>query len=198
LPPLHAVISATAPLSKDLAHEVETRWQTQVHEIYGCTEAGSMASRRTTTTDAWHAYRSGRYWQDNGVSYYQGAHLPDPVPLQDRLEIDDQEHVRLIGRATDIVKVGGKRASLGELTQHLLAIPSVVDGVIFQPEPDQRTAALVVAPNATVQSLLEALVARVDPAFIPRPLIIVDRLPRNELGKLPQAELHELLARARQ
>jgi acyl-coenzyme A synthetase/AMP-(fatty) acid ligase len=198
LPALHAVISATAPLEIPLAQEVESRWQTRVYEIYGCTEAGSMASRRTAMTDVWQAYASGRYWQDQGVSYYQGAHLPDPVPLQDRLAIVDAEHVRLIGRATDIVKVSGKRASLGELTQHLLSINGVLDGVIFQPEPDQRTAALVVAPNATAQNVVEALAAKIDPAFVPRPLLIVDRLPRNELGKLPLAELHELLNRTRQ
>jgi hypothetical protein len=45
--PLAAVISATAPLGRDLAEAVERGWATPMLEIYGATEAGSMASRRT-------------------------------------------------------------------------------------------------------------------------------------------------------
>jgi hypothetical protein len=37
----------------------------------------------------------------------------------------------------------------------------------------------------------------VDPVFVPRPLVIVPLLPRNELGKLPLDHLLALLAVAR-
>jgi acyl-coenzyme A synthetase/AMP-(fatty) acid ligase len=33
----------------------------------------------------------------------------------------------------------------------------------------------------------------VDPVFLPRPLRLVDALPRNETGKLPRAALLRLL-----
>ena len=56
-----------------------------------------------------------------------------------------------------------------------------------------RPAALVVAPGLDEHSILEALRASVDPAFLPRPLRLVARLPRNEVGKLPRALLRELL-----
>ena len=49
--------------------------------------------------------------------------------------------------------------------------------------------ALVVAPDITRAELLAALRAQVDPAFLPRPLLWVDALPRNAQGKLPKAEL---------
>jgi acyl-coenzyme A synthetase/AMP-(fatty) acid ligase len=36
---------------------------------------------------------------------------------------------------------------------------------------------------------LAALREHVDPVFLPRPLRLVDALPRNETGKLPRAAL---------
>jgi acyl-coenzyme A synthetase/AMP-(fatty) acid ligase len=33
----------------------------------------------------------------------------------------------------------------------------------------------------------------VDPAFLPRPLLLVDALPRNEVGKLPRERVLALL-----
>jgi 3-hydroxymyristoyl/3-hydroxydecanoyl-(acyl carrier protein) dehydratase len=41
---------------------------------------------------------------------------------------------------------------------------------------------------------MEELRLRVDSAFLPRPLLLVDRLPRNAAGKLPLAAVEEMLA----
>jgi acyl-coenzyme A synthetase/AMP-(fatty) acid ligase len=40
-----------------------------------------------------------------------------------------------------------------------------------------------------------ALRERMDPAFLPRPLVLVEALPRNALGKLPREALLEHLRR---
>ena len=58
--------------------------------------------------------------------------------------------------------------------------------------------ALVVAPAITRAELLAALRAQIDPAFLPRPLLWVDALPRNAQGKLPKAELLALAKKALQ
>jgi acyl-coenzyme A synthetase/AMP-(fatty) acid ligase len=60
----------------------------------------------------------------------------------------------------------------------------------------RRVAALVVAPSLTPKQILEELAASVDPAFLPRPLVVVERLPRNEVGKLPRERLLAALKRA--
>jgi acyl-coenzyme A synthetase/AMP-(fatty) acid ligase len=36
---------------------------------------------------------------------------------------------------------------------------------------------------------------RIDPVFLPRPLVLVERLPRNATGKLPQQSLQALTDR---
>ena len=99
-----------------------------------------------------------------------------------------------------MIEVAGKRASLADLTQRLLAVEGVRDAVLFQPQPDsvatiRRLAALVVAPGCSAREISERLAASVDPAFLPRPLRIVDSLPRNELGKLPRELLLAMLQR---
>jgi acyl-coenzyme A synthetase/AMP-(fatty) acid ligase len=92
--------------------------------------------------------------------------------------------------------VAGKRASLAGLNAQLLAIPGVVDGAFVVPEDDgtgvRRLAAFVVAPSLNSRRLLEELRRRVDPAFLPRPLRLVARLPRNATGKLTAEDLGTL------
>ena len=128
-----------------------------------------------------------------------GPHLDQPVRLADLLETLEDGHVRLLGRSGDMLKVAGKRMSLAELNHRLLAIPGVEDGVVFLPDTADaaatviRPAALVVAPTLDEQQILDLLRQSVDPAFLPRPLRRVARLPRNELGKLPRAALQALL-----
>ena len=122
-----------------------------------------------------------------------------PVLLQDIVELLPDRRYRLCGRNADLLEIAGKRASLGDLTRRLLAIPGVEDGVVFQSGVDtagvHRIAALVVAPALTEARILAQLRESIDPAFLPRPLRRVAKLPRNETGKLPRAALLDALRR---
>jgi acyl-coenzyme A synthetase/AMP-(fatty) acid ligase len=83
----------------------------------------------------------------------------------------------------------------------LNAIPGVIDGVFFLRDGAtgstgvERLGAVVVAPTLNVAALTELLRQRIDPVFLPRPLIFVERLPRNATGKLPHRELQYLANR---
>ncbi len=201
LPPLACLVSATAPLPLELAERAEQAWAAPLLEVYGCSEAGTVATRRTTDSDVWQPLDGIRIEQRDGLSLVHGAHLPAAVPLQDVLEAEG-DGFRLLGRASDMLKVAGKRASLADLTQKLLSIPGVVDGVVFQPEAGddsgvlQRPAALVVAPQLSENEILSALGRLIDPVFLPRPLRKIGGLPRNTVGKLPRSTLQRLLADA--
>ncbi len=199
LPPLRAAISATAPLDRDLAAEAERRWQAPMLEIFGATEVGSIASRRTLEGDAWTAYPD--------VSVRQGAEgamvsapWTEPTALADQTEALDTRRFRLLGRRTDLVKLGGRRASLSGLNHILTALDGVADGAFVVPDDLEQRAtarlmAVVVAPRRSPDSILAELRGRVDPLFLPRRVVCVDALPRNELGKLPRQALLALLAR---
>ncbi|MGH8518438.1 MAG: AMP-binding protein, partial [Panacagrimonas sp.] len=83
LPPLHRVICATAPLDGALAEAVERTFGCELHEVYGCTEAGSVALRRTTRTSAWRPHSVVRVTEREGRAEISGSHLPSSQQLQD-------------------------------------------------------------------------------------------------------------------
>lgn len=205
-PPLAGVLSATMPLSRELAAEVEQRWETAVHEIYGSTETGTVALRRTAQGDTWRAKDGVTLEQKGEETWASGGHLFQPMKLGDRIGLASATEFTLLGRPQDMVKVAGKRASLEVLNQELLRVPGVRDGVFFAAEDAgnenpgnelRRLAAVVVAPGVTEAAIRRALRERLDPAFLPRPLLIVDALPRNATGKLPREALKALAAQAR-
>jgi len=197
LPPLAGIVSATAPLPAELAMEAEARFGCEVRELFGSTETCVIARRRTAREEAWTLLPGVRIAALEDATEVRAAHLPAPVQLADRVELDDEGRFILRGRQADLLEIAGKRASLGDLTRRLLEIEGVEDGCVFQPAaaPGEvaRVAALVVAPTRSEAEILDALRAGVDPAFLPRPLRKVAALPRNETGKLPRAELLELL-----
>lgn len=193
IPEVEFVLSATAPLPVDLADQTEQLWNTHVLEIYGSTEAGAIGTRRTTQTDTWQLHAESRIDASDKGTFFYASHLPEPLLLNDQLELLEADRFRLLGRDSDQVKIAGKRGSLIELTRTLLDIPGVLDGVVFMPVEAERTAALVVAPELDAASILDALIRRVDAVFLPRPLLHVDKLPRNEVGKLTQRALLEAL-----
>jgi acyl-coenzyme A synthetase/AMP-(fatty) acid ligase len=196
LPPVDLVLSATAPLSAELAQEAEARLGAEVHEIYGCTEAGSMATRRTAHEEVWTPY-PGLVFEVDGATTVRADHLDGVVPVGDRVELQDGR-VRLLGRDADMIKIGGRRGSLSDIAAKIASLPGVTDQAVFMPSEGEtaRPAALVVAPGRTADELRRALGALIDGVFVPRPLRVVDTLPRNSLGKLPREKLLELLARS--
>jgi acyl-coenzyme A synthetase/AMP-(fatty) acid ligase len=198
---IETLVCATAPLSAELAREAEARTGARLFEIYGCTEAGQVATRRTATTVEWTLLEELRLREHDGQAIVSGGHVEQPTPLQDVIEIrGDGAHFVLHGRFADMVNIAGKRNSLGYLNQQLASIPGVKDGVFFIPDdgaPDgvTRLTAFAVAPDLTSREILAALRERIDPAFIPRPLHLVDTLPRQLTGKLPREALRALAAK---
>jgi acyl-coenzyme A synthetase/AMP-(fatty) acid ligase len=201
LPPVDLIISATAPLAQDLAREVEMKFHTSLLEIYGSTETGQIAIRRTADEAAWRLWPGVRLKVSNGQVFAHGGHVEQMTPMCDVIEITGDDEFLLHGRTADLVNVAGKRSSFGYLNAQLNAIPGVIDGVFFLrdgatgPTGVSRLGAVVVAPNLSAAALTQQLRRRIDAVFLPRPLIIVERLPRNASGKLPQQELQNLANR---
>jgi acyl-coenzyme A synthetase/AMP-(fatty) acid ligase len=197
MPPVTLILSATAPLSTSLAQAAEACFAAPLIEIYGCTEAGQVATRRTIEGDAWQCFTGVNLAQRDGATWASGTAVQGQALLHDAIEITGPGTFLLGGRSADMVDVAGKRISLAHLNHVLLEIAGVKDGVFFMPDGDgkrvARLAALVVAPDLQPQDIASALRERIDIAFMPRPLVLVDALPRNSLGKLPRDTLMRLI-----
>jgi len=195
LPPADFLLCATAPLSPQLAAQAEARFGAPLYEIYGCTESGGIASRRTIETGEWRAMTGVTLRTDGKATWVKGGHVEIEVPLADIIELRGRGRFLLHGRTADLVNIAGKRTSLAHLNYHLNSIEGVCDGAFVVPEQEgeavTRLAAYVVAPGLTSETLMNALRQRIDAAFLPRPLHFVDALPRNETGKLPRQALGE-------
>ena len=193
LPRVQLLLSATAPLSPQLAQQAEAACRGRLVEIYGCTEAGQVAARRTTAGESWQTLGALRVWgerDETGAERFlvDGGHVLEPTPLADVLELQDEHHFRLLGRANDLIHVAGKRSSLAHLNFHLNRIPGVVDGAFWMPEEhaDQvtRLVVFVVAPTLTARQVLQTLREHLEAAFVPRRVLHVSSLPREATGKL--------------
>lgn len=200
LPAVHFVLCATAPLSAELAAESESRFGAPLREIYGCTEAGQVAGRRPTQSAAWRLMRGVRLRQDErGSTWALGGHVEIEAPLSDVIELSVDGTFMLHGRSSDMVNIAGKRTSLAALNHHLSSIEGVRDGVFMLPDEAgkevTRPIAFAVAPGVDAADIIQGLRARVDPVFLPRPLYLVDALPRNATGKLTHEALLQLLQR---
>ena len=201
LPTVDLIVCATAPLAPQLAAQSEARFSAPLHEIYGCTEAGQIATRRTVATAEWRTLPGIRLRQDERGTWVHGGHVHEEILLNDMIELRGRDAFLLHGRNADLVNIAGKRTSLAHLNHHLNSVEGVHDGVFVFPDDEggdsvPRLMAFVVAPGVTREAVLDGLRKRIDPAFMPRPLSFVAALPRNATGKLPRAALQALAAEA--
>ena len=196
------ILCATAPLALELAQKAEAAWQAPLFEIYGSTETGQIAVRQPTQDAAWTLFPGVALAVEGDAVIASGGHLEGRIPLSDVVELLDARRFALLGRAADMVNIAGKRSSLAYLNSVLARITAVQDGAFFLPKahastkgqgdmPDsvQRLCLVACAPGVQADTLMHMLRQHIDAVFLPRPLILLEQLPRNATGKLPQAAL---------
>ncbi len=194
LPKLARIFTATAPLSQSLAVEFEAYYQAPVLDVFGSSESGIIAVRNTAREELWRLSAPFHMQVVEQKTRVSAAHLAGPVMLADKVELVGTHQFRWLARENDQVNVAGKKTSLADLNRRLLAIEGVRDGLIFMPaESSQRLAAVIVAPGLVAADIRQALLRAVDPVFIPRPIVFVAALPRNETGKLPLKAVQAIL-----
>jgi acyl-coenzyme A synthetase/AMP-(fatty) acid ligase len=192
LPPVDLLLCATAPLTPQLAALAEQTMGGPLIEIYGCTEAGQLASRRTTAGQTWTTFGEVRITRTThgGDETFtaHGGHVFAPTPLADILALHNAREFGLLGRANDLIHVAGKRSSLAHLNFHLNRIDGVQDGAFWLPDEVPGTVvrplAFVVAPTLSAQAITQSLREHLEPAFVPRRVVHVSALPREATGKL--------------
>lgn len=197
-PEIEFILSSTAALPDEVARKAGTALHAPIREIYGCSEIGAIATRTTTETDSWQLLGDFQLEFDTDRIFLKSNILKQPLLLSDRLAMQDDGSFQLIGRAADLIKIGGKRGSLAEICMRIKAIDGVEDAVVFLPSMQankrERLVALVVAPAVTPGEIREQLSRDIDAVFVPRQIYLVAKLPYSTAGKLPHSELLAMLA----
>ncbi len=189
---LAKIISSTAPLDKALAIDIETTFKAELFEMFGSTETLSFATRRPVLNSRWSTYEGIKMNQSPHPCTIKGGHLKQEMKLEDHLEIHDNQSFSMSGRSSEIIKVVGKRITLAELNKCLNAIEGILDGIFYQPTKEKRVCALVVS-KLPKNSIMQALKQYIDPVFLPRPLYFVEKIPRNQMGKIVKSTVDQLL-----
>jgi acyl-CoA synthetase (AMP-forming)/AMP-acid ligase II len=151
----------------------------------------------------------GEVWTRSGQNCagYHGLPLATEELLHDGWlrtgdlgRLDDEGYLFVTGRLTDMIITGGENVYPAEVERVLRLDPEVADVVVLG-EPDatwgETVVAVVVldaASRRTPESIIDATRGELAGYKRPRRVHIVDRLPRNEAGKVATAQLRRLLA----
>lgn len=199
------VVSSGGALPTEVAARLRTQLGAPVVEILGSTETGGIAWREPDGAPGEWQPLPGVAWRiDDGRLALRSPHLPDPSTWHataDRAEAAGGGFL-LLGRADRIAKVGEKRVSLDAL-ESALRETGLVDEARAHDVPSLgRRLAVVAVPSAAGRALWNAggrgalssdlrraLLARFEPAAVPRHWRFVDALPRNAQGKVTEAAL---------
>ncbi len=106
LPAIDRILSATASLSAELAERAERATGAQVLEIYGSTETGQIALRRTLDGPVWQLLPGIVLDQDGDTTWAEGGHIEGRLPLGDRIELRGGREFVLVGRHQDLINIG--------------------------------------------------------------------------------------------
>jgi acyl-coenzyme A synthetase/AMP-(fatty) acid ligase len=122
---------------------------------------------------------------------------PAPFRGSDRIELLADGRFRHLGRVDGVVKIGAERVSVAEVERALASLEGVVEAAVLPvtvagPRETELWAA-VVAPGTSVAAVRAGLRGRLQAVAIPRRITLVERLPREETGKVARASIEALL-----
>jgi malonyl-CoA/methylmalonyl-CoA synthetase len=108
-------------------------------------------------------------------------------------------YIRLVGRARDLVIVGGFNVYPSEIEATLLEFPAVAEAaVVGVPDPDlgeRLVASVVLREPAEIEAIQAFCADRLAPYKRPRLVRIVDDFPRNAMGKVEKTRIEAELRR---
>ena len=205
-PTLERVFSSTGPLPESVALAFLDRHDLAVTEILGSSETGGIASRerRKSTTG------EDSLWKPlEGVQVSQGvdqrlivdspfiySDFPVPFETEDLVSLNEDGTFLHHGRADGIVKIAGQRVSIREMEEAIAQHPCVDEAVVAAIPADggrgHQLIAAVTPTTAPVPEIKAALRKRFEPSCLPRRILPVDDLPREENGKVPRERLLRL------
>jgi acyl-CoA synthetase (AMP-forming)/AMP-acid ligase II len=111
--------------------------------------------------------------------------------------LDDESRLFLVDRESDVVQVGGMNVSTTEVEAALHDHPQVREAAVFGvPHPvmgSMIAAAVVLDEDGSLPGVRSFLRERLAPYKVPVRWLALEKLPRNQMGKVVKPELRERL-----
>ena len=213
LPSLEALrlcISAGAPLSKAVGENFSRNLGVKIHTFYGASECGGIcydASEEPIYEESFlgqpmrnvevaphgdgticirsAAVGEGYYPEPDPFTLGNGRFIPSDLISQ------NSRGMALVGRASDIINVAGRKLNPLEVESLLLKFPGVRQAVVFGiPSPlrnEEPVACIAGAVNE--KDLHQFAQTRLSSWQMPKDFWLVDEIPANERGKISRREL---------
>lgn len=203
--PKWILFSATAVLEKNVCDSCLDIFNTDIIEIYGSTESGTIGARCQNNSLAYKKLSA------NTIKLSENDEIIVSSPYTNNKEIFmgdvgmlvDEDHFHLLGRNNSTVKVEGKRINLKDIDVKIQQNEAIIDShtIMHKSKNRDQIISFVVAKNENVlgntikekkDSIISYLKNYFDNILIPRKIFFLDSIPRNDIGKINGVELENI------
>ena len=125
---------------------------------------------------------------------YHVENITLPFSLKDRGYVDERGWLHFLGRTDDICNVNGRKVSSVKVTTALNDIEGVVEAAVLSrhiADADVLVAFVASTTSYTKQELVRRLRERLEDYELPKQFIFLEKLPRNESGKIDKLALEK-------
>lgn len=199
--PVMAISSAGA-LDRTVAANWQEKFDREIFEIYGSSETGIIAYRQQLSREQWTPFPEVQLDTDkDGLlqvsSPFIHVNEGEYFQTQDMVTVKEGKEFLLHGRADSIVKIAGKRVSLLTVEQAIKGCEGVQDAAVTAVPVQGHIrdmaiwAAVAVGDNSSInaRTIRAHLLPLLDGIKIPRRIVVLEKLPREENGKLSKDRL---------
>jgi len=195
-------ISSAGALDGGIAMQWQEKFNREIIEIYGSSETGVIAHRCQLNNKSWIPFSEVRI--DNSkdgllqvsspfINFNEGKLFQ----TQDMVSMQGESGFLLHGRADSIVKIAGKRVSLLTVEAAIKGCEGVLDVAVMAVPVQGHIrdmaiwAAVAIGEERGVnaRSIRTQLLPLLDGIKIPRRIVMLNKLPREENGKLRKEQL---------
>ncbi len=178
-----------------------------VVEVYGSTETGGLATRDRSAGEIFFSpLKPVIYKIKNDRLHVKSPFLCPDLPLDsegfflsgDKVREEATGQFSLHGRADAVTKVGGVRVDLDEVRDLLQSQASVEECMVLslldETGRGNRVEALVRGEGADPARLKKALALQLEPAALPRRILVVPVIPLTSTGKYDRDVIRRILS----
>ncbi len=207
---LMVIFSSGGALAFKEASQIFQYSQHKVLEIYGSSETGGIAWRKSVDNTLWTTFSGINISVDKtGQSYLSSPYLTEnsAYKMDDKIRLQGKHQFELLGRVDRIVKVEEKRLSLDELEQALnnLEWVNLSHTLLVAGKRDKVAAVLVLTSSgeeylqqqgraALIKQLRKQLMTRFESVTLPKKWLFMQSLQMNSQGKINQILLRQILS----